>query len=203
MSKRQIRRLIETVYQKGQYREDGLRAIKRLAAMGEPALREMVRSLANPPKNNQHPVDLWETIQHVFCDFARTIPDSIMNSMDDGILSPLHGYFALSAAKGKRSIDVLVAGLKHKDPQARYAAASALVQRRNKRAVPALLDALKDRSDEVKSTVLFAMRSNRMYRRPEAIPGLRRILANTKIRKSCPGMWQTAADLLRRIDTTA
>jgi HEAT repeat protein len=198
----QVRRLIEQIFQKGEYREDGLRAIKTLATMGEPALREMLAALEHPPKSNQHPIDLWETIFRVFREFARTIPDSVMDQMDEGTLSPRYGYWALGAARGRRSIDVLIAGLKHKDPEVRWTAANALVERRNKRAVPALLEALRDRSDWVKSTVVWAMQSNRMYRRPEAIPALQRILANQRIRKSSPGLWQTAAELVRKIDAT-
>jgi hypothetical protein len=199
MSKRRIRRLIEVVYQQGESSEAGLTAIKTLAKMGEPALREMISSMANPPNSDLHPIDLWESVHRVFWEFARIIPDCVMDLMDEGTLSPAYGYLALGDARGPRSIDVLVTGLKNMDPLLRWLAAEALVRRRVERAVPALLEALRDRSDSVKSTVVFAMQSHRMYRRPEAIPALKQILANQRIRKSSPGIWQAAAELIKRI----
>jgi hypothetical protein len=200
MTNRQIRRLIEKIYQQGEYHADGRAAMKALAAMGEPGLRVMLSSLANPPKSDQHPIDLWESIQSTFGEFARTVPDSVIDSMEEGALAPFVGHRALGTARGARSIDVLIGGLKHKDPQVRWAAAEALVARRVKRAVPALLEALKDRSTWVQSTIVFAMQSHRMYRRPESIPALERILANQRIRESSPGLWRAAAELLQRIE---
>jgi HEAT repeat protein len=119
--------------------------------------------------------------------------------MEKRALSPLVGYWALSAAKGARSIDVLIGGLQSHDAQVRWAAAEALIARRVKRAVPALVEALKDRSSSLQMTIVLAMQSGGMYRRPEAIPALERILANQRIRKSSPGLWQAAAELIRKI----
>jgi HEAT repeat protein len=199
MTNRQVRRLIEKVYQHGESHPDGRAAIKALAAAGEPALRAMLSSLANPPRSEQHPIDLWDSIQSSFNEFARTVPDSVIDSMEEGTLAPFVGHWALGAARGARSIDALIGGLKHKDAQVRWAATEALVARRVKRAIPALLEALKDRSTAVQATIVFAMQSHRMYRRPEAIAALERILANRRIRKSSPGLWRATAELIRQI----
>src|SRR5262245_19827862 len=199
MTKQQAERRIETIYRQGESHADGRAAMKALVAEGEPALRAMLASLANPPKSNQHPRDLWDSIQSTFGGFARTVPDSVIDAMEKGTLSPFVGLWALRAAKGARSIDVLIAGLQHKDAQVRWAAAEALVARRAKRAIPALLEALKDRSTSVQATIVFAMQSQAMYRRPEAIPALERILSHQRIRKSSPGLWRAAAELLRQI----
>ena len=159
MSKRQIRRLVKDIYKKGESSEEGLAAIKTLATMGEPALREMISSMAHPPKSDLHPIDLWESIHRVFWEFARVIPDCVMDLMDEGTLSPAYGYSALGGARGLRSIDVLIAGLKHKAPVVRWIAAEALIHRGVKATVPALLAALRDRSDSVKWAVVLAMQS--------------------------------------------
>lgn len=199
MSKKRTQELIRIIHEKGEYDKEGSRAISELAELGKPALDLMIESLDQPPESSLHPRDLWDSIQGAFSAFAGTIPDALIEALKAGSIEPQIVYWALGSAQGERSIDVLVCGLKEKNQYARWAAAESLVRRQSKRATPALLDALRDRSSMVQSTVVSAMKSNKAYRRPEAIPALKRIVANKSIRKHSPGLWKTAQELIETI----
>ena len=199
MSRPKIRKLIAEIFQKGEYAADGRRAIKELAAFGEPAVREMLSALIKPPKTDLHPRDVWDSISSSFSEFARTVPDSLLKLLDKGAVDPGLIYWGLGSAKARPSLDALIAGLKHKNQYVRWLAAESLIRRRDKRAVPALVKALGDRSTSVKSSVVSAMKSNRMYRTPEALPLLQRIVDNKMIRRQSPGLWREAQMLLQRM----
>jgi len=199
MSKRRIKKLITEVFQKGEYAVDGRRAIKELAAFGEPAVEEMLSAFKNPPKTDLHPRDVWDSIASQFGEFARTVPDSLLKLLDKGAVDPGLIYWGLGSAKGRPSLDALIAGLKHKNQYVRCMAAESQIRRRDKRAVPALVKALGDRSTSVKFLVVSAMKSNRMYRTPEAVPLLQRIVDNKMIQRQSPGLWREAQMLLQRM----
>lgn len=199
MNKNRIQSLIEIVYQKGMYVNEGQQAIDQLVQIGNPALDLMIESLDKPPNSDLHGRDLWDSIQATFNAFARTMPDRLIDALEDNSLGEHIVYWALGNATGDRSIDTLVRGLKDERPTMRWMAAESLIRRRSKRAVPALLDALRDRSSMVKSTVVFAMKSNKMYRKPEAILALERIVASKSMKQHSVGTWKTAQEVLEKI----
>ena len=193
-------RLIETIYRSGCYIEEGGQAIEELISSGEPALDAFLGVRKHPPASDQHPRDLADSLSVVLQDFAKHIPDAIINRFEAGQLGDFETYWALGSATDKRSVEVLIGGLKSKEKYSRWAAAEALVRRRSKKGVPALIEALKDRSTDVKSSVVFGMRAWSDLRRPEAAPALERVVANKAIRKHSPGLHKAAEDVIRLIE---
>jgi hypothetical protein len=198
MGQEAIDRLIEVVFRHGAFEWDGRRAIERLAAIGDPAIDAMLDAVQHPPPSDLHPIDLRDSILAFFSTMARTLPGRLVDLLSTW-RDPTMLYWALGEAEDRGSLDALIAGLRHENAIARWAAVESLIRRRDRRAVPAVIGALKDRSHTVKATVVQTMETNRLYRRPEAIPLLERIVANKTICKHSPGLWATAGAVLERI----
>jgi hypothetical protein len=185
----------------GSYTRAGQRAIEELARIGEPAVDAMVDATRHPPPSELHPIDRMDSVSDFFWVLARKVPDKLIdllaNPADWAGLYVI--YHALGNAVDRRSLDVLLAALKHRELWVRWASCEALIRRKSKRAVPALIEALRDRSDLVKSTLVFSMERNKMLRRPAAIPHLERIVANKSIAKHGPGLHDAASKLIERI----
>lgn len=178
----------------------GQRAITALVKGGRRALDAFLAARMNPPHSELHGRDLAETLIMVLGQFAREIPDEVLDRFEAGAIDEFELYWALGIGRGRRSIEVLIDGLKSKHRFCRWAAAESLIQRRSKPAIPALIAALKDRSPDVKFAVVHAMRKWKDLRRPEALPALRRILASPSIRAHHPGLHRYAAEVVRRIE---
>lgn len=195
-----IEELIRTIFQYGDYSPSGQRAADKLVRAGEPALDVFLRALRDPPESPLHPKDLDDTISGVFARFAERIPDALIDRLERGEMEEFSVLWALGSGKGERSIDVLIAGLKRQCAYSRWAAAKSLIRRKSKRALPALLEALNDRSSMVRGAIVFAMKSDKKYRRPEALPALRRIIANKSIQKHSPGILAAAREVVAMIE---
>jgi hypothetical protein len=147
VARQSVAQLIETILRRGDYTTQGRRAIKRLARTGDRAVEAIVATLKRPPETDLHPVDVRDLIQAVFCELARTAPQKVLALLEDRRLDdPSPVYWALGYARGHPSLDALIAGLNHQNQYVRWAAAESLIRRRAKRAVHALVQALKDRS---------------------------------------------------------
>lgn len=114
--------------------------------------------------------------------FSKAIPDVALDRFESGKLDE----FATCWALGSGSSDVLISGLKSKEKFCRWAAAESLIRRNSLRATSALLEALKDRSSDVKFAVVSTMQKRKRLRRPEAIPALKRIVASKAVQKNSP-----------------
>jgi hypothetical protein len=192
--------LITAVYQHGCYRPEGQEAITSLVNGGASAFTAYLTMRKDPPPSDVTSRDLFETHIEVLGRFSEEIPDEVIDRFEAGELGELETYWALALGTGERSIDVLIAGLKSKDRFCRWAAAESLVQRRSRRASPALIDALRDRSADVKFAVVHAMVKRKELRRPEALPALRRIIASQAIRRHSPGLHKSAEEVIRLIE---
>lgn len=170
--------------------------MEELAAGGEAALDAFL-SIDCYPQSTLHPRDMADLVSDVFGEFAKRWPDAVIDSLEQ--IGESQTYWALGSAKGQRSIDVLIEGLKAKNQYSRWAAAESLIRRRSKRAVPALTAALKDRSSFVKSAIVQAMESNQIFRCAEALPALRRIVASRSMQKNSPGTWKSAKEVVKLI----
>jgi hypothetical protein len=198
MGQTEIDRLIGRVVRYGAFSAEGRRAIERLAAIGAPAIDGMRAILEHPPPTDLHPIDLSDSVLAFFAALARSMPGKLIELLPTWP-DPVMLYWALGQADDRDSLVALIDGLRHKNLYVRWAAAESLVRRRDPRSVPALIGVLKDRSGLVRMTVVQAMETNRMYRRPEAIPLLERIVANRTVRKHSPGLWAKAGAILERI----
>jgi hypothetical protein len=193
--------LIAAIYRHGEFRPAGQRAIAKLVQGGRRAFRALLAARRDPPPTELHGRDLAESLILVLGQFAREIPDEVLDRFEAGEIDEFELYWALGMGRGQRSIDVLIAGLKSKNRFCRWAAAESLIQRRSRRAIPALIDAVNDRSPDVKFAVVYAMQKRKALRRPEALPGLQRILASPTIRKHHPGLHRYAEDVVRLIES--
>jgi HEAT repeat protein len=196
----EIRRLVEEVYRYGVYRWGGRKAIGRIAEIGGRAIPVVRRVMQNPPKSDLHPRDLADSTQAIFSGLASTAPDALIDLLEEDSHLEMTVIWALGNAKGKRSLDALLAALKHKDKWVRWAAAESLIRRRSKRAVDPLLDALRDRCTMVKVTVVDTMVKERMYRKRRALKSLHRIVASQSVRKHSPGLWERAQQVIDKIE---
>jgi HEAT repeat protein len=199
MSKSRIRSLIEAVFQNGVYSHEGLQAIQELAGLGEPAVDLMLHALKRPPKSDLHPKDLSDSIQAIFCEFARIVPDKLVDELEQGVSDDFLIYWALGYAKGDHSLKALIAGLNARNQWARWAAVESLLRRKSKKAIPALIATLRDRSHMVKFSIVSAMKSRPDYRRPEALPLLERIVNSKAVRKQSLGLWNVSQSVIELI----
>lgn len=198
VSKQRIAELLNLVFLRGAFCHEGQVAVKRLARMGQPAIDAMLRRLQRPIMSELHPRDLAESIDAFFWEVARKAPGKLIEVINSHPDWPAL-YFALGNAKDRRSIDVLIAGLTDKHYIIRSACCISLIRRKSKRAVPYLIEALRDRSHMVKFEVVRAMEKNKMYRLPEAIPYLERIVADRSVAKHSPGLAKSALKLVERL----
>lgn len=199
----QVAELIEVVFRKGAYLKENERTVRRLAKLGRPALDALLELLKRPPKIEMDPRDFLDSVGSFLSAIARTDPDAVVDRLDDLLdQGPtwLYVYDALGNAKGRRSLDALIAGLKDESQYARDAAARALVKRKSKKAISALIEALRDRSNTVRWTIVTAMVNDQMYRRPEAAPLLQRIASNKSVLKNNPLLAEKARQLSERIE---
>ena len=192
--------LIKVIYQNGCYRPEGGEAITSLVEGGAPAFTAYLTVRRDPPPSDVPSRDLYETHIEVLGRFSKEIPDEVIDRFEAGELGEMETYWALALGTGERAIDVLIAGLKSKDRFCRCAAADSLIHRKSRRATPALIAALKDRSADVKFSVVHAMQKRRDLRRPEALPALRRIAASQAIRQHSPGLHKAAEEVIRLIE---
>ena len=189
--------LICTIYQHGSYCKPGQDAVAELVAGADSSLGAFVFALQDPPRSDLHPRDLHDTISDVFWEFARQDPNGLIDRLDQ--IGEFRVYWALGAAKDKRSFETLITGLKSKDVYNRWAAVESLIRRKCQEAVDPLLAMLNDRSSTVKGRIVFAMKSSRMLRRTNAIPGLNRLIANKSLQKHSPGIVSAAREVLKMI----
>jgi HEAT repeat protein len=192
-------KLIRTIFERGCYSDAGRDAIAELVNGGESALDAFLLAQDHPPQSNLHGRDLWDTIDDVYSEFARQNPDALIDRFESGKISALRVFWALGSALGERSIDVLVAGLKSKEKWSRWAAAESLIRRKCIRAAEPLIDGLNDRSSLVKFVIVEAMRSNKKFRCPEALPALERLIASKSIQKHSPGTFKMAKEVVKLI----
>jgi hypothetical protein len=165
--------LITAIYEHGCYRPDGWEAITSLVNGVAPAFTAYLTIRKDPPPSDVPSRDLYETHIEVLGRFSKEIPDEFIDRFEAGDLGEMETYWALALGTGERSIDVLIAGLKSKDKFCRWAAADSLIHRKSRRATPALIEVLRDRSSDVKFAVVQAMQKRKDLRRPDALPALR------------------------------
>jgi HEAT repeat protein len=192
-------KLIRTICEHGCYSEAGRDAIAELVNGGESALDAFLRAERRGAPSMLHPRDLLDTVSDVYSGFARHNPDALIDRFESGKIDAFKVFWALGAATGERSIDVLLVGLKSKEKWTRWAAAESLIRRKCTRAVGPLIDRLNDRSSLVKFVIVEAMRSNKKFRRPDALPALKRLIASTSIQKHSPGTFKMAKEVVRLI----
>jgi len=196
----EIRGLVEIVYRYGVYDRQGQNAIAGIAKIGGTAIPFVLNVMQNPPKSDLHPRDLADSIQAIFTGLARTAPDALIDLMERDPDTEFMVVWALGNAKGKRSIDALVAALKHKNKWVRWAAVESLLRCRSEKAVDPLIDVLRDRSSMVKSPVVYAMAKQPMYRKRRALELLRKIVVSKSIGKNSPGLWKQAQQVVDIIE---
>jgi hypothetical protein len=197
----QISTLIDVIYDEGMSTDRGRNATTKLATLGRPALEALIDAPERPTK--QHPRDVAESFVAAYCEFAKIIPDVLVDSLEAGRIQPWIAYSALGYAKGERSRQVLLQGLQASHPIVREQAVEALIRRGEKDSVPSILGALRDRSDSVKSTIVFAMGKLARLRRPEAVPLLERIVNNKSMQRHSPGTIRAAKRVIELIQQKA
>jgi HEAT repeat protein len=192
-------KLIRTIFERGCYSDAGRDAIAELVNVGESALDAFLLTQDHAPQSHLHGRDLWDTVSDVFSEFARQNPDALIDRFESGKIGAFRVFWVLGSARGERSIDVLVAGLKSKEKFSRWAAAESLIRRKCIRALRPFIDGLNDRSTLVKCVIVEAMRSNKKFRSPEALPALERLIASKSIQKHSPGTFKMAKEVVKLI----
>lgn len=198
--KKELGVLIRTIFEKGGYTEEGRKALDALPQHGDAAVDAMIAAVKKPPKSNLHPRDLMDTIGAAFHILARHSSDRLIDRIEESAIDGFCVYSALRNAKGRRSLQVLLKGLRHKNQYVRWVSASAVIHRRSRSAIPLLYEMLGDRSWLVQCEIVFAMKKRMWLRRPEALPLLLRLRANKLVQKSSVGTWRAAQEVIELIE---
>ena len=188
-------------------READRQAVRRLAEIGAPAVDPVLRAMSGPYPKGRHPRDVVEALAEVLIELARRDPQPLIDVLQQTAApASTHLYElveSLAHADEHKVADVLISTLRHPDKWIRSSAAAALVKLRSKRAKLPLIEALKDRSSDVKSVVVFAMQSSAFLRDVRAVGPLSRIVASQSLQKHTPGLCEAAQDLISKIERTA
>jgi HEAT repeat protein len=198
--KKELGVLIRTIFEKGDYTEEGRKALDALPQHGDAAVDAMIAAMKKPPKSNLHPRDLMDTIGSAFHILARHSSDRLIDRLEEGAIDGFWVCSALRNAKGRRSLQALLNGLRDKNQYVRWVSASAVIHRRSRSAIPLLIELLKDRSWLVQCEIVFAMKKRMWLRRREALPLLLRLRANKLVRKNSVGTWRAAQEVIELIE---
>lgn len=106
----------------------------------------------------RHPRDAYDDIQEtLYCLFKRQ-KKYYLKLLNEGIENDSPYLFSLTWIAGalqyKESIDYLIQGLKKKDKFIRWSCCSSIIQFEDEKIIIPLIDSLKDRSTDIRSTAL-------------------------------------------------
>lgn len=180
------------------------RASLQLAEIGAPAVRPILNAMRGPYPVGQHPTDVVEALGSVLGDIARRNPATLIEVLEEDAVPPDPQMFfvisALRQANDECAVDALISALKHPDKTVRYGAASALVENKNKRVLAPLIEALNDRSSQVKFAIVEAMKHRRDLRDAGALESLKRIVESKSLQRNSPGLCDYAKEVIGKIE---
>ncbi|MGV3721205.1 MAG: HEAT repeat domain-containing protein [Actinomycetota bacterium] len=181
-------------------------AVERLAVMGAPAVAAVLAQMRQPCPAGQHSRDVFEALGYVLNRIAKVDPQPVLDviARDDVPPDPVLMFlvFALAGARRAQVLPTLRVALKHRNDSVRYAAITVLAQFGTKDSIAPLTEALRDRSHLNKFVAVEALTRKKRLRTPAAIEPLRRIVANSLVRKHSPGLWDNAQTLLSELEAT-
>ena len=154
------------------------------AITGVASLDDVLRRLASARSRDEHDDRLAELAQ-----LAPRYLTELGRLFDSGTYYRMSLIWCLIGECGPQAVALFEKALADKDQYTRWAAAKALARCRSVKASALLVAALKDRSHFVKGTAVDAMAR---LRNPDAIPQLERIVASEHLRRSAPGIVNSA-----------
>ena len=180
------------------------RASSQLAELGALAVRPILKAMRGPFPAGQHPVEVVEALGSVLSDIARRDSGPLVEVLNENAAPPEPGLFfvvsALEHSDDERAVEALIRTLRHPDKMIRYGAASALVKKKGKEVVAALIKALGDRSSLVKFTVVEGMKQRADLRDARALRPLRRIVESKSLQRNSPGLCDYAREVIGEIE---
>jgi HEAT repeat protein len=177
-----------------------LTAVATLSEMGAPAVAAVLTQMRQPCPAGQHSRDVIEALGYVLNRIARVDSQPVLDAIALDAVPPdpvlLFLVFALDGAPRTKVVPTLCLAAKHRNEFVRWAAVSVLAHFGTKDTAEAITGALRDRSHMVKSEAVDALRKKKRLRTPAVVEPLRRIVANSVIRKHSPGLWDSAQVVL-------
>lgn len=174
-------------------------AVETVVRAGAAGLEAVLAGPTTYPDGTD-PRDVFDGLQTLVWLMARLDPQPILDELER---SPQRNFMlvaALGNAKGKASANALINAMSDKDPFVREAAARALISRKVIAAKPALIKSILDRSSTVVFIVVDAINKLDVFRDPAALPNLRRLLTQKRVKKHSPGTWKRAQEAVTRLE---
>lgn len=176
-------------------------AIVELVQLGPEAVSAVADVMSVTEKGEHHPHEVVETLTHVLAQIAKSDPSAVLEHLDPADPNVRVFVSALGSAKPTPQV---VSALKRMvtcdDATVRYAAANSLVCLGTREAAHALVSALNDTYPPVQSVAVQAVADNMVYRIHEAIEPLRRIVSDTRLKRTAPETWEQAKNALEEME---
>src|SRR5437660_10615166 len=173
-------------------------AVKELAALGAEAAKAIRSFDGSELPDGVYPVDASDALIDVLREVAKRDAEPLLSGDD------LPSIFALgSATPTPAVIGRLALLLREGEAWPRYAAASSPIEIATPEAAEALLPAFSDRSSTVQFSAVEAATTKSVFRRPEILPALKKIMDSERIRGQWPGTWERARDLVGWLERSA
>jgi HEAT repeat protein len=150
---------------------------------------------------DRHPHELVETLTHILAEIAKSDPIPLLEHLDPADPNATVYVFALGSAEPTPEVVAALARMVTcDDATVRYAAANSLVCLHTLEAAAALVPALSDAYPPVQFAAVQAVRDDPIFRVPDAIAPLRRIVADTRIKRTAPETWDQAREALDEME---
>lgn len=172
-----------------------------LVALGPECVTAVAGALSGTEARASHPHELVETLMHVLAEIAKSDPAPLLAHLDPAEPNAMVYVFALGSAEPKPEVVAALARMVTcDDATVRYAAANSLVSLHTPGAAAALVPALSDTYPPVQAAAVQAVRDDTIFRVPEAVAPLRRIVADARLKRTAPETWEQARETLEEME---
>lgn len=175
------------------------KAVEKLLAAGDAGLQAVLAGPTKVPKD-VHGRDVCDGLGNIAWLIAKRDPQPILAELERSPNRNMMLVSALRAAKCDASVKALIDAMSDRNQYVRWAAVEALIARKAKAAKPVLIKAILDRSSMVCFSVVDAINKLDVFRDPVALPNLRRLLTQKRVKQHSPGTWQRAQEAVARLE---
>lgn len=176
-------------------------AIAELVALGPETVRAVADAMKGTEVRDHHPHELVATLALLLAEVAKSDPGALLAHLDPAEPNATIYVSALGSAAPKPEIVAALGRMiTSADATIRYAAANSLVRLHTPEAAAALVPALSDAYAPVQFAAVQAVCDDDVFRVPDALPPLRRIVADNRIKRMEPETWERAREALEDME---
>ncbi len=172
-----------------------------IASLGPDAVDAVAEAMNGTETRDHHPHQVVEALTHVLSEVAKADPGALLARLDAAEPNATVYVSALGSAKPDPAVIAALGRMvTSEDATIRYAAANALVALHTPEAAAALVPALSDAYGPVQFVAVQAIRDDDVFRVPDAVPPLRRIVADSRVKRMAPEIWEQARQALEEME---